>query len=118
MKNEILDLVLTGRWYDKIERGEKPVEYRACTPHYSSLICTKYNKEYNTEFSCYKHCQHAYKCGISVPTGKKVVRLRRGYTQTKMLFEIKNIHIAEGLNELGAPFYPVFNIVLGNRIND
>lgn len=117
MEGKVLDLVLAGQWYDMIERGEKPTEFRVCNPHYASRICTHYDKRYNTNFSCYKQCDWAYKCSIKVPTEVKQVRLRRGYTKISMLFEVRRLYIAEGEHELGAPYYPVFNIELGKKLS-
>ena len=35
----ILDLVLKGQWYDMIESGEKPEEYRDKKPYWIKRLC-------------------------------------------------------------------------------
>ncbi len=89
---KILDLVLKGKWYDMIESGEKPEEYRDFIQHWVSRIW--YHK-----------------------TELEAVRFHRGYTNRTMTFEIKEIAIGKGNPEWGAPTdRDVFIIKLGTRI--
>lgn len=115
-----LDLVLKHKWYDMIESGEKPEEYRELSPYWC-------NRLMNSKL----HCTHKYclpvirsdaQCGITGTYCKRGsqyythVRFHRGYTSTTMTFEIKDISIGQGKPEWGAPDYETFIIKLGNRI--
>lgn len=89
---ETLDLVLKGKWYDMIESGEKPEEYRDRIQHWVSRI--------------YYHLHEL-----------KKVRFHRGYSNTTMTFSIKEIRIGRGNPKWGAPTdRDVFIIRLGERI--
>ena len=78
MKTTTLDLVLKGKWYDMIESGEKPEEYRDLSQHWVSRIW--YNKD-----------------------KIKAVRFHRGYTNTTMTLEVKGITAGRGNPQWGAP---------------
>lgn len=129
---KILDLVLKHKWYDMIASGEKREEYRALTPYWFTRLCA------------YKECGHFYrkvtqkdaelfevnhdgfassiKRGINsvysnlLPRDYTLIRFRRGYTNTIMLFEIKSMHIGRGNPDWGAPEEEVFIIKLGDKI--
>jgi hypothetical protein len=67
VKNGVLNLVLTYEWYDKIESGEKTIEYRENTEHWLRAFY--------------------FRRGVY-----KTVRFQRGYKNPKtMEFQIKNI---------------------------
>lgn len=84
-----LDLVLKHKWYDMIESGEKPEEYRKRKPYWAKRI----------ERHHYTH-----------------VRFHRGYTSTTMTFEIKDICEGLGNPHWGAPDEEVYIIKLEKRI--
>lgn len=89
---ETLDLVLKGKWYDMIESGEKPEEYRELTSYWTHRI--------------YYHLHTL-----------KTVRFHRGYTNKTMTFQIESIRIGKGNPEWGAPTdRKVFIVKLGERI--
>lgn len=87
----LLHLVLTYPWFDKIARGEKTTEYRECSDHWNKRF---ENNHYD------------------------LVRFQRGYYKDRpanMLFEVKNIHKYHGPNDLNLPC--VWAIELGMRID-
>lgn len=55
-------LVLDGKWFDKIKKGEKNVEYRDDKPYYRKRL-----------------------------EGKKTVTLHRGYTKNTLCFQIRRL---------------------------
>lgn len=86
----VLDLVLTYKWYDMIESGEKREEYRAITPYWRKRI----------------------------QSGKRYthVRFHRGYTAKSMVFRFDGLRIGNGNTQWGAPAdRDVFIISLGER---
>lgn len=86
-----LMLILKGKWYDMIESGEKREEYRDLSRHWVSRIW------------CHKD-------------EIKAVTFHRGYTNTTMTFEVKEITVGKGNPAWGAPEEEVFIIKLGQRI--
>lgn len=82
-----LVLFLKSEWYDKIEDGRKTHEYRRQSAHWRKRL----NRFYKT------------------------VEFHRGYTKTKMLFEVADMRLIDGkdtdlhINEL------VYDIKLGER---
>lgn len=87
---KILDLILTYKFYDMIDCGFKPEEYREIIPHWIKRIIN------------------------GNPTH---VRFHRGYTNKTMMFKIEDIFPGIGKPEWGAPDHAVFIIELGERIN-
>ena len=86
----VLDLVLTYKWYDMIESGEKREEYRAITPYWRKRI----------------------------QSGKRYthVRFHRGYTAKSMVFRFDGLRIGNGNTQWGAPAdRDVFIISLGEK---
>lgn len=84
-----LDLHLKKRWYQMIESGEKPEEYREIKPYWEKRLIGK----------SYTH-----------------VRFRYGYTNRCMVFVIESITTGRGKPQWGAPIQPVFIIKLGQKI--
>ena len=76
---------LAFRWYDEIERGAKRVEYRDITEYWSRLL---WDGGRNRRV--------------------KSIKFTRGYTQTKMIWEVRRIVRDEREG--------VFEIHLGKRI--
>jgi hypothetical protein len=82
-----LSLVLKHKWYDLIESGEKTSEYRDIKPYWDKRLA----KHYDT------------------------VTFQRGYTSTKLKFEIISISITNQPTDLGSD-KPYYEIKLGKRI--
>jgi len=118
----VLDLVLTHKWYDMTESGEKPEEYRNLCPYWCKRLMIDGIG-----------CKHVYslpyigskaQCGITGTFCKRGqhnnythVRFHRGYTSTIMTFEIRDITIGKGNPDWGAPTdKDVFIIKHGKRI--
>ena len=102
-KNGILELVVTGFWFDKISIGEKKHEYRECKPYWDRILSEEYN------------ARHVYD---DRPVSYFYVRFRRGYQKNapKMLFEIKDISKVWGKDtDLKVNKY-VYDIELGERL--
>lgn len=87
----LLELIVTGQWYDMIEREEKREEYRAISNHWVSRIW--YNKD-----------------------KIKAIRFHRGYTNTTMTIKCECITIGKGNPQLGAPEGDVLILKLGERL--
>jgi len=133
--SEILDLVLAHKWYDMIESGEKPEEYRDTLFWCARLLNVDregygyFHKACHGDFEDLKHIsndsikeftqklKYAIADGIFEHRKYDAVRFHRGYTSTTMTFVIENITIGKGKAEWGAPTdREVFIIKLGNRI--
>ena len=122
---EILHLVLIGKWYDIIDRGEKTEEYRALTPYWCNRLIQKYGINYwNETFknNSIERLSRIWGDGKPEIFGFNGVRhydavcFHRGYTNTTMSFEYKNLTIGKGNKEWGAPEEDVFIIKLGDRL--
>ena len=96
---KILYLPLKKKWYEMIESGVKPEEYRDIKPYWCKRLYK--NGDMTTqEFNPYTHVTFSY-----------------GYTKRRMTFEIKNILLSFGNTEWGAPSDKLlFTIKLGKRI--
>jgi hypothetical protein len=73
----VLHLVLTTKWYNLIESGEKTSEYRANSLYWQERILRKWNQSHDL-------------CII----------FHKGYTLTTMFFKVKNIIVANEQIEL------------------
>jgi hypothetical protein len=100
-QNNTLKLVLTHKWYDMIESGEKTEEYRDITPYWVRRL-VKY-------FSNYSHLinqPHLYLSGRFDVEFKPYthVQFQRAYPKNppRMTKAIKSIRIGTGKPELGA----------------
>lgn len=90
----VLHLILKKKWYDMIDSGEKPEDYRDYTPYWRArlLILNRYPRRYTH------------------------VLFRCGYTSKTMMFRYAGLHVGYGKAEWGAPPYrEVFVIRLGQR---
>lgn len=134
-ESKTLDLVLKHGYYDMIDAGEKPEEYRdlfkwahrllnvnrgngvfvkARKDDFEDFIQLTWepNKEFATQL------KHELKRNNFAFRHYDVVRFHRGYTNTTMLFKCKGIDIGRGNPDWGAPFTEVFVIKLGERLTD
>ena len=97
-----LHLVLKSKWYDKIASGEKTSEYRECKPYWNKRLAAE------TVFAgtaCVRD--------LTRPRYDTVI-FHKGYTAETMEFEIQNIGITTGPNDLNLP--KCWEIQLGQRI--
>lgn len=110
---KILDLVLKHKWYDMIDSGEKPEEYRDLTEYWAKrlLIMTEqgFKKLHflgvldEREIIKFKEYTH--------------VRFHRGYTSTTMTFEIGSMSIGKGRENWGAENKEEYFVIkLGKRL--
>lgn len=115
-----LDLFLCYQWYDMIDQGEKPEEYREDTAYWTKRLCKygKVKRGFGKQNICFADCNcKLNKCYNHVPTDIEAIRFHRGYTQTTMTFELKQIRYDYGKVKWGAPKdRKVFCLMLGRRI--
>lgn len=116
---KILHLPLKAKWYDMIERGEKPEDYREIKPYWEKRLIDYKALKANYQAIALKR----YMLGIwtdvckAFPRGYTHVLLRRGYTKRTMLFGLDEIIMGKGNPDWGAPEEQVFIIKLGGRCN-
>ena len=124
IKNKTLHLVLKGNWYDMIASGEKKEEYREIKPYWVNRLL-RIRRDFAYDFDTYSDCismlenetEHAMNVMDAAYTDYDHVCFHRGYTNTTMTFELKDIDIGIGNPEWGAPTdRPVFIIKLGERL--
>lgn len=128
----ILEAPLMFVWYDMIDVGEKPEEYREIKPYWFKRFV-----DYDPEMYVNKNPIPTYfEDSAPFDTPAKAIfwdmnfagalefkqfthiRFRRGYTKITMLFEIESITIGFGNPKWGAPKdKEVFIIKLGKRIS-
>ena len=108
-----LYLPLKAKWYDMIESGVKPEEYREFKPYWIKRICKHVKKGKCTNTAFCAGCQHI----VYVPTDITHVCFSYGYTRRRMTFEVESVKAAIGNPEWGAPKdEKVFIIKLGKRV--
>ncbi len=123
--NIIIDLVLTFRYYDMIDIGDKREEYREIKPYWVKrfIPCTHecsdghWSEKY---FKCVLSCKAVHHYMNYYSKGLRIgpvayVRFHRGYSKTTMLWSIADISIGKGKREWGAPNDPVIIIKLDKR---
>lgn len=129
-----LNLVLTNKWYNLIEKGEKTEEYREIKDYYinrlfikGDLIYLKQEYKYIFGDEIDKKEFIKYLKNFINDKGNNCLRYRdfktvtfsKGYTKQKMTFEINNISIDKGKSEWGADYdNEYFVIKLGKRIKE
>lgn len=105
---KVLDLIERGKWYDMIECGEKPEEYRDASPYWIKRFT---GVDYGVlPFSFRKGYQKINQMGYTH------IRFHRAYTRTVMLFELKDIVYGYGNASWGAWDEELFILQLGKRI--
>lgn len=131
-----LDLVLMHKYYDQIERDEKPEEYRDTLFWCSRLLDVDregygyFQKSCRGDFEDIGNkCKDSLReftrlLKVGIEEGMyafhdyEFVRLHRGYTSTCMVRRVTGISIGFGIPELGAPKdKEVFIIKLGARLS-
>ena len=101
-----LHLILRGKWYDMIDRGEKIEEYREVKQYWMKRLIEDIDEDEEGDTCCHVFYVD-YDC----------VCFRRGYTTTTMTFRVKEIGVGKGSPEWGAPAdRDVFIIKLGERL--
>lgn len=89
-----LHLVLAGRWYDKIARGDKTSEYRECKPYWNDRLG---------------------RIARDIDSGVRYsVVFHRGYTARTIEFVIDGVAVTTAKNDLNLP--RVWEIKLGMRV--
>lgn len=115
-----LHLVLKSKWYDMIESGEKPEEYRAFNAYWKKRLGT------HKESEAFK--KDGVACvlyGVILPDGSlakywfknfESVVFHKGYTNVTMEWKIKNALLGISLQEWGGNDEPAFIIELAERV--
>lgn len=110
----LIDLIVTGHWYDMIVSGEKTEEYFEKKSYWSSRLLCQATGLCNSKQPCnaarYRGvCRNRY----------SHVRFHRGYTLITATYEIEGITIGIGNPKWGAPTdKEVYIIKLGKRIEE
>lgn len=125
-----LDLVLKGKWYDMIESGEKPEEYRNIIPFWCNRLLLARPCPHGFDFirksaDWWDHKLNMMsKSELACQIGNLIdfqkydqVTFHRGYTNRTMTFEIGSMMIGTGNPNWGAEEgNEYFVIRLGKRI--
>lgn len=93
--SNVLKLVLTDHWFEEIKSGRKTSEYRKVTPFWEKRIS-------------------------KIRSGGFLVEFQKAYRKNpeRMMFEVDRVHIMNGLNTDLKCDCDVFEIVLGDRIDE
>ena len=117
----ILDLSLTYHWYDEIEAGRKPEEYRDTTDYYTSRLMYRKDIESERRFREFAGMEQLTLPELVRWFAKQydAIRFHRGQgSRTTMLVEYKGLAIGRGNTAWGAPTdKDVYILKLGNKIN-
>lgn len=122
---EKLDLVLKGKWFDMINRGEKTEEYRTLNPYWCNRLIQKYGIDYwdlifnNNSIEKLSRIWDDGMPSIFGMNGIRhydVVHFHRGYTNNTIDFKYNGLTIGKGNHKWGAPEEGVFIIKLGKKL--
>lgn len=123
---KVLDLVLMFKWYDMIDAGIKPEEYREISHYWLRRLFLQGDYLYLWKplgkYSISAEAVQILKKQVCETAEMRfrdyeIVRFHRGYTSTVMEFAVKDIEIGMGNSEWGAPTNKeVFIIKLGKRL--
>ena len=125
---KILYLPLKKEWYNMIESGEKPEEYREIKLYWTKRLINfkKFMEWANKNYKeiLYSRFLFPFRNPINYEVLTREfsrdythVRFSYGYTKRTMLFENKGISIGKGNPEWGAPKEDCYIIKLGERIS-
>ncbi len=108
----ILKLVLTDHWFEKIKSGHKTHEYRKATPFWCKRICNLFGMTAVNNSGCdiYIELPREY---------MPLIQFQKAYRKDpeRMTFKIKNIKwLSSGLETDLKCIEPVFDIELGECI--
>ena len=108
--SNVLKLVLTDRWFEEIKSGRKTHEYRKATPFWAKRI-----NGYWHHFGLI-----ATGCWDELKAEKCFVQFQKAYRKNpeRMTFEIKDIKLINGSNTDLHIDKLVFDIELGDRIDE
>ncbi len=115
---EILDFPLKKEWYNMIESGEKPEEYREKKAYWMVRLYEWNGGKRITMEEARLIADEgidAYR-GRIAPKHYDAVRFSYGYTDRRMLWEYCGLDIGQGRPDWGAPDYETFIIKLGKRL--
>lgn len=114
---KILYLPLKKKWYEMIESGEKPEEYREIKPYWIKRLCDNWVSG-DMFIDCINNCcENCIQTKLYNFYKYDAVKFSYGYTKRTMMFEFKSALIGKGKPEWGAPPDKlVFTIKLGKRI--
>jgi len=122
---KILYLPLKKEYYEMIERGEKPEEYRVKSAYWIVRLLEWHYPIDGATLTRKITMQEARKIADErLEAYRGLLRFKDfdaacfsyGYTKRRMTFECKGISIGRGRPRLGAPDYETFIIKLGKRI--
>jgi hypothetical protein len=117
-----LYLPLKAQWYEMIESGVKPEEYRGITAYWIVRLFRHENGCKITKLTANFLAGNLEILKWWVESGKLVfkpfdfVKFSYGYTKRTMTYEIEGITIGKGKSEWGAPKEDVFIIKIGKRV--
>lgn len=105
-----LKLVLTDHWFEEIKSGRKTHEYRKATPFWAKRI-NRFWRHFSLINSGYWD---------ELKTEKYFVQFQKAYRKNpeRMTFEIKDINLINGSNTDLHIDKLVFDIELGDRIDE
>ena len=120
----VLDMPLKAKWYNMIESGEKPEEYRDIKPYWMKRLLVGVRPWYQQGVDDYCASYYCVNTGLLTDRLSKGlfrvkyshIRFRYGYTKRTMLYALDGIRIGRGKPEWGAPEdKDVFILKLGNK---
>ena len=132
---EILDMPLCKEYYEMIECGEKPEEYREMTAYWIVRLLEWRYIQYSAEVFDNRIIANIISKRITMAEARMIVdgridfsgralapkhydavRFSYGYTKRRMLWEPRGLDFGQGRPEWGAPDHETFIIKLGKRI--
>lgn len=100
---KILHLPTKAKWYNMIESGEKPEEYRDFKPYWYCRLVKNVNKlQIGTHLFLSRNLKTKYLNTCIDFVDYKYVEFSYGYTKRRMIKEIERISIGYGRPEWGA----------------
>ena len=108
--SNVLKLVLTDHWFEEIKSGRKTHEYRKATPYWAKRM-----KGFHYHFGLI-----ATGNWDELKSEKLFIQFQKAYRKNpeRMTFEIKDIKLVDGINTDLHFAGLVFDIELGDRIDE